>query len=197
MKRKDGLGSHVPADVYAAKGILDCIFEKLGILDNINYIPVEGYPEMHPGRTADIALGESRIGFVGELHPKYEKDHDLNQTVVFEVNLDELLDLKLGSIEYEVLPKYPSISRDIALVADRDVPVSTLVDIIEGAAKKYLVDVYVFDVYDGEHIEDDKKSVAIRITYLNKEETLADEAVEEIHQPVLEALKEEGFVLRG
>ena len=107
-----------------AKGILDSIFEKLGILDNINYIPVEGYPEMHPGRTADIALGESRIGFVGELHPKYEKDHDLNQTVVFEVNLDELLDLKLGSIEYEVLPKYPSIEN--VLVADRDVPVSTL-----------------------------------------------------------------------
>lgn len=197
MNRTDWLGSHVPADFYAAKGILDSVFEKLGLLDKINYIPVEGYPEMHPGRTADIALGEKRVGFVGELHPKYEKDHDLNQTVVFEINLDELLDVKLGSIEYEVLPKYPSISRDIALVADRDVPVSTLVDIIEGAAKEYLVDVYVFDVYDGEHIEDDKKSVAIRLTYLNKEETLTDEAVEEIHQPVLEALKEEGFVLRG
>lgn len=197
MNRTDWLGSNVPADFYAAKGILDSVFEKLGLLDNINYIPVEGYPEMHPGRTADIALGESRIGFVGELHPKYEKDHNLSQTVVFEVNLDELLDENLGTIEYEVLPKYPSISRDIALVADRDVPVSTLVDIIEGAANKYLVDVYVFDVYDGENIEDDKKSVAIRLTYLNKEETLTDEAVEEIHQPVLEALKEEGFVLRG
>lgn len=197
MNNTDWLGSHVPADFYAAKGILDSVFEKLGLTSDINYVPSEGYPEMHPGRTADITLGGEYIGFVGELHPKYERDHDLDQTIVFEVDLDALLAVKSGTIEYEVLPKYPSVSRDIALVADRDVTAGTLVDIIENAAEKYLIDVYVFDVYEGENIEADKKSVAIRLTYLNKEETLTDEAVEEIHQPVLEALKDEGFVLRG
>ncbi|SOC39077.1 phenylalanine--tRNA ligase subunit beta [Salinicoccus kekensis] len=197
MNNTDWLGSHVPADFYAAKGILDSVFEKLGLTDDIHYVPSEGYPEMHPGRTADITLGGEYIGFVGELHPKYERDHDLDQTIVFEVDLDALLAVKSGTIEYEVLPKYPSVIRDIALVADRNVTAGTLVDIIENAAKKHLIDVYVFDVYEGENIEADKKSVAIRLTYLNKEETLTDEAVEEIHQPVLEALKDEGFALRG
>ena len=197
MNNTDWLGSHVPADFYAAKGVLDSVFEKLGLTEEVKYVPSEGHREMHPGRTADIKMGEKYVGFVGELHPKYEKDHDLDQTVVFEVDLDALLAVKSGTIEYEVLPKYPSITRDIALVTDRDVTAGTLVDIIENAAAKYLIDVYVFDVYEGERIEEDKKSVAIRLTYLNKEETLTDEAVEEIHQPVLEALKDEGFVLRG
>lgn len=197
MNRTDWLGEKVPADFYAAKGILDSVLEKLGLDSNVQYEAFDGYSELHPGRTAKILLDHAFIGFVGELHPKYMKDHDLNQTTVFEINLERLLSVKQGSIEYEQLSRYPSITRDIALVAHDDVTASTLVQIVKNAASDYLTDVYPFDVYEGEHIEDGKKSVALRLTYLNKKETLTDETVEKVHQPILEALKENGFVLRG
>jgi phenylalanyl-tRNA synthetase beta chain len=197
INRTEWLAEKIPADFYAAKGILDTIFEKLGLSSHVRYEPFDDYEELHPGRTAKILLDDKFIGFVGELHPKYAKDRDLNQTTVFEVNLAQMLSIKQGSIEYEPLTRYPSITRDIALVADSSVSASTLVDIVRRSAEKYLVDVFPFDVYEGEHMEEGKKSVALRLTYLNKNDTLTDEAVEKIHQPVLETLKKEGFVLRG
>lgn len=197
LNRTDWLQEKVPADFYAAKGVLDSVFEKLGLTDRVRYESFEDYPELHPGRTAKILLDGEFIGFAGELHPRYAKENDLGGTAVFEVNLDALLQVQQGSIEYEQLSRYPSVTRDIALVADSSVSAGTLVQIVKDAAPKYLTDVFPFDVYEGEHIEAGRKSVALRLTYLNKEATLTDEAVEAVHQPVLEALKDKGFALRG
>lgn len=197
LNRTDWLQEKVPADFYAAKGVLDSVFEKLGLTDRIEYLSFDEYAELHPGRSAEIRLDGEFIGFAGELHPKYAKDNDLGQTAVFEINLDKVISIKQGSIKYEQLSRYPSVTRDIALVAGTEVSAGTLVQIVTDAAPKYLTDVFPFDVYDGEHIEDGKKSVALRLTYLNKEATLTDEAVEKVHQPVLDALKEKGYELRG
>lgn len=197
MNHTHWLDTGVPADFYAAKGILDSVFDKLGLLKDVHYEQDAVYPELHPGRTAKVMLGEVMLGIVGELHPKYAKTHDLNRTVVFEIDLEKVFAVKQGAIEYQQLSRYPSITRDIALVADDSVTADTLVTIVSEAAEKYLIDVFPFDVYAGEHMEEGKKSVALRLTYLNKEETLTDEAVESVHQPILEVLKDNGFVLRG
>lgn len=196
MNQTDWLGTSIPADFYAAKGIVESVFEKLGVEHNITYRQTEGFKEMHPGRTADIYMGEEKIGFVGEVHPKYADDNDLNRTAVFELDINALLDVKNGIIVYEQLSKYPTITRDIALVVEQSVTADELITTVKSAAKKYLEDVFVFDVYEGENVEDGMKSVALRLTYLNKEQTLTDEEIEAVHNPVLEALEAYGAAIR-
>ena len=155
------------------------------------------HDELHPGRTAEIYLDDKKIGFAGELHPQYAEDYDLGQTAVFEISLAEVLKIKTGSILYEFLPKYPSMSRDVALEVDSSVNVSEIIDVIKDAAPKYLTDVYPFDIYEGEHMADGKKSVALHLTYLNREKTLTDKDIEALHTPVEDALVKAGYTVRG
>ncbi|TVT29663.1 phenylalanine--tRNA ligase subunit beta [Salinicoccus cyprini] len=196
MNRTDWLGTKVPADFFAAKGIVESVFAKLGLGDSIRYEQSSRFDTMHPGRTADVLLDNERIGTIGELHPKYAQQNDLDRTAVFEIDLDRLLSVKQGNIFYDQLSRYPSITRDIALVVDRTVAADTLVRTVETAAGKHLVDVFVFDVYEGDNMEAGKKSVALRLTYLNKEHTLTDEEIEKQHTPVLEALVANGAQIR-
>lgn len=187
----------VPSDFYTVKGVLEALFTKLGLADRVTYTQSAAHDELHPGRTAEVLLDGKVIGFAGELHPQYDEDHDLGQTAVFEINLAEVLRVKTGSILYDFLPKYPSVSRDVALEVDSDVKVSEIIDMIREAAPKYLQDVYPFDIYEGEHMADGKKSVALHLTYLDREKTLTDKDIEALHTPVEEALKAAGYVVRG
>lgn len=187
----------VPSDFYTVKGVLESLFTKLGLNERISYKQSSAHDELHPGRTAEVYLDDQAIGFAGELHPQYAADHDLDQTAVFEINLAEVLRIKTGSILYDTLPKYPSMSRDIALEVGSDVNVSEIIGLIREAAPKYLTDVYPFDVYEGEHIADGKKSVALHLTYLDKEKTLTDKDIEALHTPVEAALVAAGYVIRG
>ena len=183
-------------DFFTLKGVVESLFIKLNLNDRISYVKSQRFEELHPGRTADIYLDDKVIGVIGELHPLYREAHDLKQTVVFELNLEEVLAEKTGNIVYEFLSKYPSISRDVALEVDNTVLVKDIEDLITDAAPNYLQAIYPFDVYEGEHIEEGKKSVALRLTYLNKEDTLTDKDVESVHQKVLDALVNKGYIVR-
>ncbi|GAB3060707.1 phenylalanine--tRNA ligase subunit beta [Salinicoccus sesuvii] len=196
MNRTDWLGTKVPADFFAAKGVVESVLEKLGLTGNVRYERSARFDALHPGRSADVLLNNERIGFIGELHPKFAQQNDLDRTAVFEVDLNRLLSVKQGNIIYDQLSKYPSITRDIALVVDDTMAADTLVRTVEAAAKKYLVDVFVFDVYEGDNMEAGKKSIGLRLTYLNKEDTLTDEEIEKQHTPVLEALESNGAQIR-
>ena len=189
--------SFVPSDFYTVKGMLNALFAKLSLAERVSYVQAAPHDELHPGRTAEIYLDDKKIGFAGELHPQYAEDYDLGQTAVFEINLAEVLKIKTGSILYEFLPKYPSMSRDVALEVDSSVNVSEIIDVIKDAAPKYLTDVYPFDIYEGEHMADGKKSVALHLTYLNREKTLTDKDIEALHTPVEDALVKAGYTVRG
>ncbi|CAD2075254.1 phenylalanine--tRNA ligase subunit beta [Phocicoccus pinnipedialis] len=191
------LGASLSPDFYTLKGILESVFTRLSLKPHVTYERTTEYAELHPGRTAHVLLKGKVIGLIGELHPKYAKDHDLNQTTVFEVNLDEMYKETEGTIRYEQLPKYPQITRDIALEVNSEVTVQDIIDLIYKQNVKHLINVEPFDVYEGEHIEAGKKSVALHLTYLNKEETLTDEIVETLHAPIVDALLAEGFKIRA
>ncbi|MCK1977423.1 phenylalanine--tRNA ligase subunit beta [Jeotgalicoccus huakuii] len=184
------------SDFYTLKGIVEAIFEKLNLSDRVNFHSASQFDELHPGRSAEITIDHKVVGLIGELHPTYAEAHDLGQTVVFELNLEEIFSYKTGNILYEFLPKYPSISRDIALEVEDSVSVQTIIDTMKSNATKHLIDVYPFDVYQGEHIEEGKKSVALRLTYLDREQTLTDKDVEALHQPVIDALVDKGYTIR-
>ncbi|MDQ0161121.1 phenylalanine--tRNA ligase subunit beta [Aeribacillus alveayuensis] len=190
-------GEKKQVDFFVVKGILDGLFDLLGLSGQIVYKQAKR-DDMHPGRTAEIYLQEELIGFVGQLHPFVQKEYDLSETYVFELALAILLNKETAPVVYEPIPRFPSISRDIALVVDRNVSAGELEKAIVKAGGKLLKDVKVFDVYEGEHLEAGKKSVAFSLRYFDPERTLTDEDVMRAHEKVLSFVKEKfGATLRG
>jgi len=190
-------GEKVKVDFYTAKGILDGLFAKLNVSSDIRYEKaiISG---MHPGRTANIVYKNEVIGFVGQIHPSEAKEYDLTEVYVFELALERILKVETNPLNYVPIPKYPSISRDIALVVDREKEAGQLETIIYETGGKLITSVKVFDVYEGEHIEEGKKSVAYSLTYMDPNRTLTDEEVTTVHEKILNALKEQaGATLRG
>ena len=186
-----------PVDFYVAKGILDGLVDLLGLTSQVEYKQAkrEG---MHPGRTAELYLGEKLVGFVGQVHPTVQKELDLTETYVFELSLVDLLTTNVEEIRYESIPRYPSITRDIALVVKKDVVAGDIEKVITESGGKMLKEVTVFDLYEGDRLEEGKKSVAFSLRYFDPERTLTDEDVTKTHQKVLDAVEEEiGATLRG
>ncbi|WP_409289696.1 phenylalanine--tRNA ligase subunit beta [Peribacillus sp. SCS-37] len=190
-------GEKKPVDFYVAKGILEGLFEVLGLGSAINFEAAEA-EGMHPGRTAAIMLNGETIGFVGQIHPKVQKDMDLKETYVFEISLQALLTAETAPIAYQAIPRFPSITRDIALVVDRDVAAGTIYDVISSAGGRLLKEIAVFDLYEGERMEQGKKSLAFSLKYVDPERTLTDEEVTRAHEKVLKAVEDKtGAVLRA
>ncbi|MFO1443967.1 phenylalanine--tRNA ligase subunit beta [Bacillus sp. Bva_UNVM-123] len=190
-------GEKKPVDFFVVKGILDAIFASLGLSDAVEYRQAEK-DGLHPGRTAEIYLSDKSIGFVGQTHPSVEKEYDLKETYVFELSLKAVLDFEVEPLHYRTIPRYPSITRDIALVVDTEKAAGELEMIIKGAGGTLLKEVHVFDLYEGERMEAGKKSIAFSLKYFDPERTLTDEEVVKAHDKVLLAVKEKaGAVLRG
>lgn len=190
-------GNRTAVDFFVVKGILEGLFHRLGLDNQITYVQAE-MEGMHPGRTAMIELNGEQIGFIGQIHPTVQKIHDLHDTYVYELNLEKLLHAPIGALYYEAIPRYPAIIRDIALVVEQTISAQEIKSIIIEAGGKLLNQVHVFDVYEGSHLESGKKSIAFKLTYLDPSHTLTDEEVTKIHEKVLQAVKEKsGAVLRG
>ncbi|WP_458412272.1 phenylalanine--tRNA ligase subunit beta [Schinkia sp. CFF1] len=190
-------GEKKAVDFFVAKGILEGLFEMLGLQDRITF--EQGQKDgLHPGRTAMMKLDQDYLGFVGQVHPEVQKTLDLHPTYVFEININKLLRTEVEEIQYEAIPRFPSITRDIALVVDENVVAGTVQAVIQEAGGKLLKEVTIFDLYQGEHLEKGKKSIAFSLRYFDPEKTLTDEEVVKAHELVLKAVEEKlGATLRG
>lgn len=190
-------GEKKPVDFFVVKGILEGLFEELGVSEHITFRQAER-EGMHPGRTAEILLDDTVIGFAGQVHPEVQKAMDLNETYVFEIEAAPLFNYDLPALQYTAIPRYPSITRDIALVVDQQAKAGELKSIIKEAGGKLLKEVSIFDLYEGEHMEPGKKSLAYSLKYFDPERTLTDDEVVKAHNKVLEAVKAKaGAELRG
>ncbi|HHA6843996.1 TPA: phenylalanine--tRNA ligase subunit beta [Staphylococcus aureus] len=186
-------GKKETVDLYLAKGVVDRVSEKLNLEFSYRRADIDG---LHPGRTAEILLENKVVGFIGELHPILAADNDLKRTYVFELNFDALMAVSVGYINYQPIPRFPGMSRDIALEVDQNIPAADLLSTIHAHGGNILKDTLVFDVYQGEHLEKGKKSIAIRLNYLDTEETLTDERVSKVQAEIEAALIEQGAVIR-
>ncbi|CAG7633500.1 phenylalanine--tRNA ligase subunit beta [Paenibacillus allorhizosphaerae] len=178
-------------DFYDLKGVFEGLVSYLGI-ESLRY--VKSQPDgFHPGRTADIEVEQNGarkvIGTIGQLHPELQQKKDLSDTYVLEVEFDALSALAKESFTYQPLPRYPAISRDMALVAGIDVAVGDLTAKAKETAGPLLESIQVFDIYTGERLGADKKSVAISLVYRTPERTLTDEEVSELHARVVADLE--------
>lgn len=176
-------------DFFVLKGIVEGLFDALGVLHSVTFTQaiVDG---LHPGRTATIHVNGEQVGIIGQLHPTEQKARDLKDTYVMEMNIAKLFTVNENELLYTPVPRYPSISRDIALVVNRESSAAQLEQIIVDAGGKLLKSVKLFDLYEGENVEEGTKSLAFSLTYFDAERTLTDEEVVKAHNKVLEALAE-------
>ncbi|MFK4997508.1 hypothetical protein ACI2OX_08125 [Bacillus sp. N9] len=189
-------GEKKPVDFYVIKGILEGLFDKLGVAEQIEWRASER-DGMHPGRTAEIILAGEVIGFAGQVHPNKQKDLDLKNTYVFEVKASPIFHFELPELQYTPIPRFPSISRDIALVADKNVTAGSLEKIIKDAGGKLLTEVHMFDLYEGEHMEEGKKSIAFSLTYLDREKLLQTKRLLKHMKSACRIKRKAGAELRG
>lgn len=184
-------------DFYVAKGVIEALFDTLGLTEKISYRQAE-IKDMHPGRTAEVLLDGEVIGFIGQVHPTVQKDLDIKETYIFELSFKALAEAEVAPIAYQTIPRYPSTTRDIALVVNQATKAGDIQDIILEAGGKLLKEVSIFDLYEGEKMEEGKKSIAYSLKYFDPERTLTDEDITKAHEKVLAAVKEKaGAELRG
>ena len=146
---------------------------------------------MHPGRTADVYVGETFVGFVGEVHPDIAKENHLKRTYVFELDVDALFHLPKDEQQYTAVSKFPEVTRDIALAVRTDVTNEQLTQCIVKNGGAHLADVRLFDVYQGDKMASGMKSLAYTLVYRDPTKTLVDEDVNRSFNKIVRKLQDE------
>ncbi|SHI74257.1 phenylalanyl-tRNA synthetase beta subunit [Dethiosulfatibacter aminovorans DSM 17477] len=183
------LGMFGDADFYTIKGVLENIFNKFQI--KAEYRVLENNPAFHPGRTAAVFAEGVYIGVVGEIHPIAAKNFNIKERVyAAEINLEKILELSKEERKYKEIPKYPSITRDMAVVAKDEVNVGDIISDIETRGYEYLESVDFFDIYKGMGIEDGHKSLAFSLVFRSPERTLQDEEVQKIFENIIKNVED-------
>lgn len=145
---------------------------------------------LHPGQSADVYLGDEKVGCLGKLHPETQKKMDVSQPVfVFELNAERICEGLLP--EFKELSKFPEIRRDLAIIIDKEKCASDVLSLVEKQAGENLIDLKVFDVYAGQGIDPTQKSLALGLTFQHSSRTLNEEEINQTIEQVVSALKSE------
>ncbi|MFP4016586.1 MAG: phenylalanine--tRNA ligase subunit beta [Halanaerobiales bacterium] len=184
---EDAWNSSAP-DFFYLKGILEAYFERIGLF-NIRFEAAE-LSYLHPGRTAKVMLEGQELGIIGELLPDIIEELDLKErTAVFQLSIEKLLDRVNLIQRYKDLPRYPAAERDLAVLVDKDIESAALLDIIIEKGSELLKDVDVFDLYQGDQIPENKKSIAFKLLFQAGDRTLRDEEVNKMFNEIVMGLE--------
>ena len=188
VTEKDFQTSAIPVDFFYAKGILEALFDRLGL--NVEYTATQALTSMHPGRTATVSLDGQVIGFVGQVHPVVAKAYNIPETYVAEVSLTAVEQAIQPAKPFVEVTKFPAVTRDIALLLKAEISHKEVVEAIEAARVKRLTDIKLFDVFSGEKLGLGMKSMAYTLTFQNPEDTLEDEEVARYMEKIQKSLEE-------
>uniref|UniRef100_UPI0023FA39D7 phenylalanine--tRNA ligase subunit beta n=1 Tax=Streptococcus orisratti TaxID=114652 RepID=UPI0023FA39D7 len=172
---KDFQTKAIPVDFFYAKGIVEALADKLGLA--LDFVADKSLASMHPGRTAAVMLNGETIGFVGQVHPQTAKDYSIPPTYVAELNLDAIEAALSDDKVFQEISKFPTVSRDMALLLDTEISHQDIVAAIQSAGVKRLIAIKLFDVFTGEKLGLGKKSMAYSLTFQNSSDNLTDEEV--------------------
>ena len=188
-------GPSKPVDFFALKGVLERLAAGLGV--EIDVTPGE-QPFLHPGRCGEVLVDGVPAGWIGELHPAVAAQWDLTDCLAFEVSLAGLVDgSPLGNETYSDFTPFPPVDRDLAVVVAEAVSASQILAAVEGAGGELLAETSIFDLYRGEGIAGDEKSIALRLRFRAPDRTLSDDEVDPVWDAVVAALEGLGGRLRG
>ena len=175
---------------FTLKGELEAIFSGLR-LKKASYSAERNNPSYHPGRCAHVTIDGVDVGVLGQVHPLVAKNYGMESEVYCaEINFTKLLELQLPDATYTPLPKYPSVSRDLAIVCDEEVTVAQAEYVITAAAGKLLREIRLFDIYRGIGVPAGRKSMAFSLVLRADDRTLTDTESEAVVTKVLSALAE-------
>ena len=182
----DSIGNNQKVDFYVIKGIAEEILDFLGYGGRYSFVkPKKEIKEFHPYQTAEISVNNDVCGIVGKLHPNEVKE----DIFVLEINLTKLLEKKTGKMSFKEISKFPVVNKDLAVVVDKSVTSSELEAEIKRAGGKLFLGSKVFDVYEGEKLGKNKKSIAISLSFGDINKTLTDDEVNEVMNKIIERLE--------
>ena len=180
-------------DFYDIKGVAEELLDYLGYGGRYSFVVKDELPqEFHPYQTAQISVNNDVVGIIGKLHPNCTKDN----VYVLEINLDKLLEKKIGKMKYKEISKFPSVKKDLAVVIDKDITSEEIAKQIKKLAGNLLLGSKIFDVYTGENIEENKKSIAYSLEFGAADRTLTDDEINAILEKIIAGLEKQGAIIR-
>lgn len=180
------LGLHPKkVDFYILKGILEELLEYLGYQNRYSLKVVNIPNELHPGQSASIILNNVEIGIIGKIHPSVTKD----DIYVLEMNLEKLFSFRVKGMQYKEISKFPGVRKDVAFVIEKETPASDIIALIKKEGGKLLKNISIFDVYEGDKIGENERSVAFSLTFEDSTRTLNEEEVMEIFNRIITSVE--------
>jgi len=173
-------GTTVKVDFYLIKGIVENVLDYLGFKNRYTF-EKNSLSDLHPGISASIMLDGKQIGVIGRVHPSLKKD----DIYVAEISLNALM-VKVKPIKFKEASKYPEIIKDMAFIVPKNMSSKEVIDVIKKSGGRLLADVNVFDVYTGENVIGDEKSLAFSLTFASNDRTLSDEEVNKVFNDIIE-----------
>jgi len=174
----------IPVDFYLIKGIIENILDYMGFKNRYTFVK-NNLPNLHPGISASIMLDRKQIGVIGKVHPSLKKD----DIYVAELSLNALM-TKIKPIKFKEASKYPEIIKDMAFIVKKETTSEDIENIIKRAGGRLLTNIHVFDVYTGENVNDDEKSIAYSLTFQDPNRTLTEEEVTEVFNNIIKNVEE-------
>ena len=171
--------TEIKADFYVIKGVLENLLDYLGF-NNRYHLEAQEISDLHPGVSAKIYLDKDELGIIGKIHPSINKDN----IYVLEISMNKLMQ-EIKKLKYKEPSKYPEIKKDVAFVVNRNLSCEELMKTIKKSGGRLLTDIDVFDVYTGENIFPDQKSIAFSLTFSDSTKTLTDEEVTEKFEKII------------
>jgi len=185
------IGLYGNTDFYYLKGIVEQLFVQMNIED-LDFSLEKSHPAFHPGRCAKVSIGNTTIGYIGEIHPEVADNFECPaRTYIAVLDIKPMIENSSMEREYRGLPKYPATERDIALVIRDGIPVKDIETVIRRSGGSILEEIKLFDVYRGEQVPEGMKSVAYTLTFRSPDRTLTDDEVNRIMENILDRLKTE------
>ena len=171
--------NNVKADFYTLKGILENLFNYLGFKNRYTF-EVSSIDGLHPGISANILIDRQKVGVIGRVHPSLYKD----EIYLAEISMTKLYEFSIKPLKFKESSKYPEIAKDIAFIVKKEVTAKELIDTIKKAGGRLLTNIDIFDVYTGENVGEDEKSIAFNLTFADPTRTLSDEEVMEVFNKI-------------
>ena len=191
------LGMYGQGDFFDMKGCVEAILDRLGITTGVTYEPKGEHSYLHPGRKADIMMDREVLGYLGEVHPEVADNYNLGtKTYVAVLDVAKLAEKANFDIKYQGVAKFPAVTRDISLVMKKTVLAGQIEEVIRKSGGKLLEDYHLFDIYEGENVGKDEKSLAYSIRFRAKDRTLEDKDVSAVMDKILKKLENLGVTLR-
>lgn len=169
---------------YLLKGIVENLFNYLGLSNRYDFKVTEIPHYFHPYCSSSIILDNEVIGFIGLIHPNVSKD----KVYGLEINLDKILNIEIRGIKNKEVSKYPSIKKDLAIIVDKNIMAKDLIKTIKNSGKKLLEEVSIFDIYEGDKIDNDKMSIAFSLKFSDSNKTLTEIEVMDIFNNIINDL---------